>query len=47
LSNVLQAALSVTTADIAAEAQKQGLTGPAVGEKIHQARVHAIDLLKA
>ena len=47
LSNVLLAALSVTTADIAAEAQKQGLTGPAVGEKIHQARVHAIDLLKA
>ncbi len=46
LQEVLGAALSVTTADIAAEAQKQGLTGPAVGEKIHEARVRAIDLLK-
>jgi tRNA nucleotidyltransferase (CCA-adding enzyme) len=42
LAQALQAALSVTTADIAAEAQKQGLMGPAVGEKIHQARVEAI-----
>ena len=47
LLKVLQAAQSVVTADIASEAQKQGLSGPAVGEKIHQARVHAIDLLKA
>ena len=46
LQEVLRASLSVTTADIAAEAQKQGLTGPAVGEKIHEARVRAIDLLK-
>jgi tRNA nucleotidyltransferase (CCA-adding enzyme) len=46
LQKVLQAALSVTTAEIAAEAQKQGLSGPAVGEKIHHARVGAIDLLK-
>jgi tRNA nucleotidyltransferase (CCA-adding enzyme) len=46
LLQVLQAALSVTTADIAAAAQKQGLVGPAVGEKIHGARVAAIDLLK-
>jgi len=46
LLQVLQAALSVTTADIAAAAQKQGLVGPAVGEKIHEARVAAIDLLK-
>lgn len=46
LLKVLQAAQSVTTADIASEAQKQGLSGPAVGEKIHQARVGAIDLLK-
>jgi tRNA nucleotidyltransferase (CCA-adding enzyme) len=45
LLKVLQAALSVTTAGIAAEAQKQGLMGPAVGEKIHQARVEAIDQL--
>jgi len=42
LLKALEAALSVTTADIAAEAQKQGLSGPAVGEKIHQARVEAI-----
>ncbi len=42
LLKALEAALSVTTADIAAEAQKQGLTGPAVGEKIYQARVEAI-----
>ena len=47
LLKVLHAAQSVVTADIASEAQKQGLTGPAVGEKIHQARVHAIELLKA
>ena len=46
LREVLNAALSVTTSDIAAEAQKQGLSGPAVGEKIHAARVRAIDLLK-
>lgn len=46
LREVLRASLSVTTADIAAEAQKQGLTGPAVGEKIHEARVRAIDRLK-
>jgi len=45
LSKALEAAMSVTTADIAAEAQKQGLTGPVVGEKIHQARVEAIDQL--
>ena len=47
LREVLKAALSVTTADIAELAQKQGLSGPAVGEKIHEARVRAIDLLKA
>ena len=47
LREVLKAALSVTTSDIAEQAQKQGLSGPAVGEKIHEARVSAIDLLKA
>jgi tRNA nucleotidyltransferase (CCA-adding enzyme) len=46
LREVLRAALSVVTSDIAAEAQKQGLSGPAVGEKINEARVRAIDLLK-
>jgi len=47
LQEVLKAALSVTTATIAEQAQKQGLSGPAVGEKIHEARVAAIALLKA
>mgnify|MGYP000523497369 CR=1 FL=1 len=46
LQEVLRAALSVTTSDIAAQAQKQGLSGPAVGEKIHEARVRAIDQFK-
>jgi tRNA nucleotidyltransferase (CCA-adding enzyme) len=45
LQVVLKAALSVTTASIAEQAQKQGLSGPAVGEKIHEARVNAIQLL--
>ena len=47
LQEVLKAALSVATAGIAEQAQKQGLSGPAVGEKIHEARVAAIALLKA
>jgi tRNA nucleotidyltransferase (CCA-adding enzyme) len=47
LTGVLQAALSVATASIASQAQKQGLSGPAVGEKIHEARVSAIALLMA
>ena len=46
LLKALEAALSVTTADIAAEAQKQGLSGPAIGDKIHQARVEAIDRMR-
>jgi tRNA nucleotidyltransferase (CCA-adding enzyme) len=46
LQEVLRAALSVITSDIAAQAQKQGLAGPAVGEKIHEARVRAIDQFK-
>jgi len=44
LRQVLLAALSVTTSGIAAQAQKEGLSGPAVGEKIHAARVMAISL---
>jgi tRNA nucleotidyltransferase (CCA-adding enzyme) len=44
LREVLTAALSVTTSGIAAQAQKEGLSGPAVGEKIHAARVMAISL---
>jgi tRNA nucleotidyltransferase (CCA-adding enzyme) len=35
----LQAARSVVTADIAAQAQSRGLTGPDVGALIHRARV--------
>jgi tRNA nucleotidyltransferase (CCA-adding enzyme) len=46
LQEVLKAALSVATAGIADQAQKQGLSGPAVGEKIHEARVAAIALMK-
>jgi tRNA nucleotidyltransferase (CCA-adding enzyme) len=46
LQEVLKAALSVATAGIAEQAQKQGLSGPAVGEKIHEARVAAIALMK-
>jgi tRNA nucleotidyltransferase (CCA-adding enzyme) len=47
LQEVLKAALSITTSTISDQAQKQGLTGPAVGEKIHEARVAAIAHLKA
>ena len=43
LVEVHKAALSVVSASIAEQAQKQGLSGPAVGEKIHEARVRAID----
>jgi len=43
LVEVHKAALSVVSASIAEQAQKQGLSGPAVGEKIHKARVRAID----
>jgi tRNA nucleotidyltransferase (CCA-adding enzyme) len=42
LRQALIAVLSVTTADIAAKAQEQGLTGPAIGEKIQQARAVAL-----
>ncbi|MGE4243822.1 multifunctional CCA tRNA nucleotidyl transferase/2'3'-cyclic phosphodiesterase/2'nucleotidase/phosphatase [Ramlibacter sp.] len=38
----LQAAQRVGTAAIAAEAQRRGRSGPAVGEAIHRARVEAI-----
>jgi tRNA nucleotidyltransferase (CCA-adding enzyme) len=38
----LQAALSINTAAIAEQAQAQGLTGPAVGERIRQARLRAL-----
>jgi tRNA nucleotidyltransferase (CCA-adding enzyme) len=42
LLQVLTAAQSVVTADIAAQAQADGLSGPTVGARIHQARVNAV-----
>ena len=42
LRRALDAALSVATAGIAAQAQQQGLTGPKVGEKIQEARTRAV-----
>ena len=45
LHKALEAALSVATADIALAAHQLGLSGPAVGEKIHQARTVAISSL--
>ena len=43
LATALAAALSVVTRDIAAEAAQQGLSGPAVGERIQRARVAAVE----
>jgi tRNA nucleotidyltransferase (CCA-adding enzyme) len=42
LLRALEAARSVATAAIAAQAQAQGLAGPQVGERIHMARVEAV-----
>jgi tRNA nucleotidyltransferase (CCA-adding enzyme) len=42
LLGALQVALSVETSAVAAKAQAQGLTGPAVGEEIHRARIKAL-----
>jgi tRNA nucleotidyltransferase (CCA-adding enzyme) len=42
LWNALAAAQSVSTADIAAQAQQQGLKGPQVGERIQHARTEAV-----
>ncbi|HYD75979.1 multifunctional CCA addition/repair protein [Ramlibacter sp.] len=42
LRTALQAALAVGTRAIATAAQAQGLAGPQVGERIHEARVHAV-----
>jgi len=43
LLGALRAAQAVSTSEIAAAAQAQGLSGPKVGERIHQARVAAVD----
>jgi tRNA nucleotidyltransferase (CCA-adding enzyme) len=42
LLGALQAARAVVTSDIAAKAQAEGITGPRVGELIHQARIAAV-----
>jgi tRNA nucleotidyltransferase (CCA-adding enzyme) len=42
LLQALRAAQAVTTHEIAAQAQSQGLAGPKVGEMIHRARVEAV-----
>ncbi len=42
LLGALRAAQAVSTSEIAAAAQAQGLSGPKVGERIHQARVEAV-----
>lgn len=47
LAQALQAALAVPTAEVAAAARSQGLTGPAIGARIHAARVEAVRLAEA
>ena len=42
LARALQAALAVRTAEVAAQAQKDGLQGPQIGERVQQARVAAV-----
>jgi len=42
LALALQAALGVATADIAAQAAREGLKGPEIGERIDAARTQAI-----
>ena len=42
LARALQAALSVRSDEVAAQAQQRGLAGPEIGELIHQARLRAI-----
>ena len=43
LRRALAAALSVNTAEVAAQAMADGLSGPKVGERVHAARVAAVD----
>ena len=43
LQGALDAALAQATHDIATQAMAQGLKGPAVGRRIHAARVRAIE----
>ncbi len=43
LRRALKAALAVNTAEVAARAMADGLTGPKVGERVHAARIAAVD----
>ena len=43
LTQALQAALSVSTADIAAHAAREGLQGAQIGARIEAARVTAVN----
>lgn len=43
LAQALQAALSVSTAEIAAAAAQEGLQGPQIGARIEAARVAAVN----
>jgi len=45
LNRALQAVLAVDTAAVAAAAMAAGLSGPRIGERIHQARVDALQAL--
>ena len=47
LRAALDAALAVPTAGLAAQARAQGLDGPRIGERIHQARVDAVNKVLA
>ncbi len=42
LARALRAARAVSTAEVAAQAAAHGLSGPKVGERIHEARTHAV-----
>jgi tRNA nucleotidyltransferase (CCA-adding enzyme) len=47
LQALLQAALAVDTAQVAQQAQADGLTGAQVGERIEAARIQAISTCSA
>ena len=43
LRRALAAALAISTAEVAAQAMADGLSGPKVGERVHAARIAAVD----
>jgi hypothetical protein len=47
LQTLLQSALAVDTAQVAQQAQADGLTGAQVGERIEAARIQAISTCSA